>query len=181
MGDTAAALLTDESAGEVYRELEKLASGYLRRSSRELTLHTGTLVHEAYLRLAKQRARAWSNRSHFLGIAALMMRRILVEHARGRRGDRSGGGPSRLSLDSVGDLAFVTPQEVLVLDEALRELARLDGESARVVELRYFGGLSEAEIAELLGRSVPTIKRRWRVARAWLHRYLAAEPVSDER
>ncbi len=177
---TVTGLLTDEAGAEVYRELERLAAAFLRREGPGQTLRTGTLVHEAYLRLARQRQAAWQNRAHFFGIAALMMRRILVEHSRSRHRARVGSGALHLSLDALGDLALVTPAEILLLDEALHELARSYPQAARIVELRYFGGLSEGEAGELLGLSVPTVKRRWRMARAWLHRYLTAEGSAHE-
>lgn len=165
-------------ASLVYGELRRLASGYLRRERSGNTLETGTLVHEAFLRLIGQRQIHWQNRSHFFGIAAMMMRRLLVDHARDRLYARRGRGALHLPLDLAGELGVARAPEILALDEALRQLEERHPQVAKVVELRFFVGFSEREIGEVLGLSVPTIKRRWRLARAWLHRYLSArEPA----
>jgi RNA polymerase sigma factor (TIGR02999 family) len=158
----------------VYDELRELAGRYLRRERPGHTLQTTAVVHEAYLRLADQRRTRWRNRAHFYGIAAQMMRRILIDHARAQRYAKRGGQRRRVSLDGVAELAAERLPELEALDEALSELAALDERRARIVELRYFGGLSNEEISEVLGISANTILRQWRLARAWLYRYLQA-------
>lgn len=156
----------------VYDELRRLAASYLRRERPGQTLQPTALVHEAYLRLAKARDLSWQNRSHFLAIAANSMRQILVERARARHALKRGGAGERITLDE-GRLAAPAPEvDVLALDQALTRLAALDTEQARIVELRYFGGLTIEEVAETLDRSPATVKRAWTVARAWLHREL---------
>lgn len=156
----------------VYDELCQLAHGYLRRESSQHTLETRALVHEAFLRLADQHHVSWKTRSHFYGIAALMMRRVLTEHARARGLARRGGGAVHLCLDSLAEPEPARSTEVLALEEALHRLGERHPEIGRIVDLRFFGGLSESEIAEVMAISVPTVKRRWRLARAWLHRDL---------
>lgn len=164
----------DRLAPCVYDEMRQLAASYVRRERAGLTLDTGGLAHEAFLRLAGQRRVAWQNRSHFFGIAALLMRRVLIERARARGTARRGQGALHLPLADAADLAVDTPPELALLDEALRRLGEHYPDAGKVVELRFFGGLSEQEIGDALGISVPTVKRRWRLARAWLHRHLAA-------
>lgn len=177
-------LLADWRAGDdralerlmplVYGELRRLAGRYLNREREGHTLQTHDLIHEAFLRLVDQRSVDWQSRSHFFAIAARMMRRILVDHARRRGAQRHGGDVRQLVLDEVPDLAVQQRDEDLVaLDEALTELAREDEELARIVELRFFGGLEHDEVAALLGVSNPTVRRRWRLARAWLYRRLS--------
>ncbi|HET9228743.1 MAG TPA: ECF-type sigma factor [Thermoanaerobaculia bacterium] len=149
----------------VYSRLRQLASGYLRRERPGHVLETGALVNEAFLRLFGQDHVSWQNRSHFFALAALMMRRVLIEHARRRQhADRASCLPLEVGLARASD--------VLALDEALRQLSFRHPQAGKIVELRFFGGLNESEIAEVVGLSVPTVKRRWRFARAWLHRYL---------
>ncbi len=162
----------DALAPLVYHELEKLASAYLRRERGDHTLAPAALVHEAFLRLVRQRRVAWQNRSHFFGLAAQMMRRVLVEHARARGYARRGRGAVHLPLEAVPGLAATDLPEVLAVDEALDQLAERYPEAAEVTEMRFFGGFEESEIAAALGISVATVKRRWRLARAWLQRYL---------
>ena len=161
----------DHLVPRVYDELRCLASTYLRREHAGHTLETAALIHEAFLRLVGQQHVAWESRSHFFGIAARMMRRILVDHARTHRYGKRGGGFRHLLLDENAVPVEITP-ELEALDDALRDLAEVSPEQAQIVELRYFGGLRRAEIAEILGVSVPTVARRWRVARAWLFRHL---------
>jgi len=156
----------------VYEELKSLAAGYLRAERADHTLQTTGLVHEAYLKLVDQRRTTWQNRSHFFGIAAQAMRRILVDHARRRRArKRDAGRPITLE----DNLAGVSPdtEEVLAVDEALQRLAALDPRQARIVELRYFAGLSIEQAAEALEISPATVKRDWVSAKAWLQRELA--------
>ena len=157
----------------VYGELRQLAARCLWRERSGHTLETGALVHEAFLRLVDQRQVSWQNRSHFFGIAALMMRRVLVEHARGRQYARRGRGALHLPLDAAVEVGDTVAPEIRDLNEALGQLIEFYPQAGRVVELRFFGGLTENEIGELLGISAPTVKRRWRMARAWLHRYLS--------
>jgi RNA polymerase sigma factor (TIGR02999 family) len=155
----------------VYSKLQQLATNYLRRERSGHTLETGALVNEAFLRLLGQGQAGWKNRSHFFAIAALMMRRILVEQA--RRHQCGAGRAPHLSLEAIAAVGTVEAPEIRALGDALRQLGARHPQARKIVELRYFGGLNESEIAEMLGISVPTVKRRWRFARAWLHRYLA--------
>jgi len=158
----------------VYAELKALAAGYLRSERADHTLQTTGLVHEAYLKLVDQKRTTWKNRSHFFGIAAQAMRRILVDHARKRRAaKRDGGHPITLDDDLPG-VATATA-EVLAVDEALERLAALDPRQARIVELRYFAGASIEQTAEALEISPATVKRDWLSAKAWLQRELAGE------
>ena len=161
----------DELASLVHQELRKRAAAYLRRERRGHTLQPTALVHEAYLRLVGQRRAAWQNRAQFFAVAAQMMRRILIDHARGRAAAKRPGG-LRVTLDE--GLQAVPPLdcEVIMLDEALRDLARLDERQAQIVELKYFGGLSEDEVAAVLSVSRATITREWQSARAWMYRRL---------
>jgi RNA polymerase sigma factor (TIGR02999 family) len=160
----------------VYDELRRLAASYLRRERPGQTLQATALVNEAYIRLISERAQSFQNRTHFLAIAALSMRQILVQRARRRKAAKRGGDPERITLDeqllpsaqgAPGDV------DVLALDAALERLAALDERQAKVVELRYFGGLTVEETADALGISPATVKRHWTLARAWLHRELA--------
>jgi RNA polymerase sigma factor (TIGR02999 family) len=153
----------------VYAELRRLAASYLRRERPDHTLQPTALVHEAYLRLVDQTQARWQNRAHFLGVAAQMMRRILVDHARGHRAEKRGGDFQILSLDENIDVSGERAADLVALDEALKRLAELDPQKSRVVELRFFGGLSVEETAEVLGVSAPTVKRQWRMAKAWLY------------
>ncbi len=162
----------------VYRELHALASSYMRRENSGHTLQATALVHEAYLRLIDQERVEWRNRAHFFAVAAHMMRRILVDHARRRRAARRGGGQPTVTLTEVaGDLMVTSATDILAVDQALTALAAIDGDKCRLVELRYFAGLSNAEIAEVMGVSTATLARQWRIARAWLYRHLHQEVV----
>lgn len=156
----------------VYAELHELAASYMRRERAEHTLQPTALVHEAYMRLVDQERVQWQNRAHFFAIAAQMMRRILVDHARRRQAARRGDNPLAVPLNEIEGLGVEVSPDILAVDEALVALTALDTEKGRIVELRFFGGLSNAEIAEVLGVSLATIVRHWRVARAWLYRYL---------
>lgn len=164
----------------VYDELHTLASRYLSRERRSHTLQPTALVNEAYLKLAGQRAVDWQNRAHFYGIAAQLMRRILVDHARREGRSKRGGDVAPLSIDDAdpaGATDAVDPIDAFVLDRALSRLEALDAQQGRIVELRYFGGLTIQETAEVMHVSSGTVKRDWAVARAWLYRELTGASV----
>jgi RNA polymerase sigma factor (TIGR02999 family) len=157
----------------VYGELRRLASNYLRRERQGHTLQPTALVNEAYIRLVDQRSANWQNRAQFYGIAAQLMRRILVDHARSKHAEKRGGsGQQRLSITSAEGLSAKPDFDVLALHEALEELAIIDSQQARIVELKFFGGLSIEETAEVLGVGHATVERDWKMARAWLRRQL---------
>jgi RNA polymerase sigma factor (TIGR02999 family) len=156
----------------VERELHQLAHRYLSREKPGHTLQTTALVNEAYLRLAGQRRARWQNRAHFFAIAAQIMRRLLVNHARDRAAGKRGGGARKVSLDAVAVLSDERAEEVVALDETLKCLAKVDERKSRVVELRYFGGLSVEETAEVLGIHPDTVTREWGRAKAFLRREL---------
>jgi RNA polymerase sigma factor (TIGR02999 family) len=157
----------------VYDELRRLAASYLRRERADHTLQPTALVHEAYLKLVDQRLDRWQNRSHFFGIAAQAMRRILVDHARAHDAAKRGAGVERVTLDEHALLGESSSVDLIALDEALTRLATLDPRQARIVELRFFAGLEVDETARVLDVSPATVKRDWAMARAWLHRELA--------
>ena len=163
----------DEGAAEklmpvVYDELRRLAASYMRREREDHTLQATALVHEAYLKLVEQRSVNWENRAHFFGIAAQLMRRILVDHARGHLRQKRGGEQVHVPIDEAFAFAEQQADEVLAVDNSLEILATIDPRQARVVELRFFGGLSVEEAADVLGVSPKTVKREWSVAKAWL-------------
>ena len=157
----------------VYRELRRLAHQYLRKERAGHTLQTTDLVHEAYLRLVDQHRVHWQNRAHFFGVAAQLMRRILVDRARRARRAKRGGGVPKASLDQAALVAREATVDIIALDEALSRLAEIDGRKARVVELRFFGGLEVEETAAFLKVSPMTVMREWKMAKAWLHRALS--------
>jgi RNA polymerase sigma-70 factor, ECF subfamily len=159
----------------VYDELRRLAASYLRRERPGQTLQATALVHEAYVRLISERAHNFQNRTHFLAIAALSMRQILVQRARARKAAKRGGDPVRITLDErlIAPRVNAAGIDLVALDAALDRLAALDQRQARIVELRYFGGLSVEEVADVLQISAATVKRDWTLARAWLKRELA--------
>jgi len=157
----------------VYQELRKRAAAYLRRERRDHTLQPTALVNEAYIRLMGQDRVTWINRAQFFGVAAQAMRRILVDHAREREAAKRPGG-IRVTLDEGMQTVPPIDCELLMLDSALQELARLDERQAQIVELKYFGGLSEEEVGVLLSLSRTTITREWQSARAWLYRRMTA-------
>ena len=161
----------------VYEELRRVARYYLKQEKQNHTLSSTALVHEAYLRLVNQKEVTWQNRAHFFAVAAQMMRRILVDHARRRGYAKRGGGAMTLALEE----AVATPQrreiDLVALDDALDSLAKLDQRQSRMVELRFFGGLSIEETSEVLGVSMPTVKREWASARAWLYREISRGAV----
>jgi RNA polymerase sigma-70 factor (ECF subfamily) len=154
----------------VYNELRRVARRYLRSERPDHTLQPTALVHEAYIRLLGQREIMWQNRAHFFGVAAQLMRRILVDHARAHQAEKRGGHKQKVPLDEALEYTADKSAELVALDEALDRLAARDPRQARVVELRFFAGLTEQETAELLGISVRTVKRDWDVARAWLYK-----------
>jgi len=164
----------------VYDELRRLADHYLRRERPDHTLQPTALVHEAYLRLVDQTNVRWQSRAHFFGITANLMRQILVNHALSRRAAKRGGEASKLSLDEAGGLSQERDVDLVALDEALAHLATFDRRQSRIVELRFFGGLTVEEAAEVLGISPATVKRDWTVAKAWLHCEITGAVTSDQ-
>jgi RNA polymerase sigma factor (TIGR02999 family) len=160
----------------IYQELRQLAEYYMARERSNHILRTTALVHEAYLRLVDQRQTNWRNRAHFYGAAAQTMRRILVDHARAGQAEKRGGGAMRLSLDEAARFPETQTPEIVQLDDALTRLAAMDSRQSRIVELRFFAGLTVEETAEVMGISPKTVKRDWSVARAWLHRELRGTP-----
>ena len=162
----------DELFPVVYAELRKITQNQLNNERGDHTLQPTALVHEAYLRLVKQHSVEWRNRAHFFGLAAEMMRRILVNHAVERKAQKRGGGETRIALDEV--MAFTEEREIdlVSIDEALNDLSEFSPRQAKIVELKFFGGLTNEEAAEIIGVSVETIKRDWRVAKSWLYNRL---------
>ena len=162
----------------VYTELRRLAHHYLQRERSDHTLQSTALVHEAYMRLAGQNPPPWQNRAHFFGIAAHVMRLILVEYARAHSAAKR-GGPSvcKLTLDEVIEIQKKNDVDVIVLDGALDRLSELDPQQSRIVELRFFAGLTIEDTAEVMGISPATVKRDWTSARAWLHREIAGSAI----
>ncbi|HTM32103.1 MAG TPA: sigma-70 family RNA polymerase sigma factor [Vicinamibacterales bacterium] len=158
----------------VYAELRRRAAGYLRRERRDHTLQPTALVNEAYLRLAGQAQVSWKDRAHFFCVASQVMRRILVDHARARRAQKRPRQQLKVSLEELLVAAAPPPVDLLALDEALSELTTVDARLAQVTELRYFGGLSEQEVARVLSLSRATVTRDWQTARAWLYRRMTA-------
>ena len=163
----------DERARErmlpiVYAELRRIAGHYMSGERRDHTLQPTALVHEAYLRLIDQQRVDWKNRAQFVGLAATMMRRILLNHARARAAEKRGGGATRVSVSLLADAAPQPELDVIALHDALERLTALDPRKGHVVELKFFGGLSTGEIGELLRLSVATVERDWSFARAWL-------------
>jgi RNA polymerase sigma-70 factor (ECF subfamily) len=176
-------LLVDWSKGDqaaldrlmplAYSELRRLAGNYLRRERQGHTLQPTALVNEAYLKLIDQKNAKWQSRAQFYGVAAQLMRRILVDHARQHRAAKRGGSDQqRLSITSAGQLAQKPELDLLALNEALEELATIDPQQSRIVELKFFGGLSIEETAEVMGIGHATVERDWKMARAWLRRKL---------
>jgi RNA polymerase sigma-70 factor, ECF subfamily len=159
----------------IYNELKKIASNYLRRERSDHTLQPTALVHEAYLKMVDITQISWQNKAHFLGVAANQMRRILVDYARQHNAEKRGGELPILTLNEDIDKAIEQSTELIALDDALTELAKMDEVKAKIVELRYFGGLTVEETAEVLGVSAITIKRHWRMTKAWLYGQLASK------
>jgi RNA polymerase sigma factor (TIGR02999 family) len=157
----------------VYAELRRLAASYLRRERHGHTLQPTALVHEAYVRLIDQRQIDWTNRAQFIGLAAVMMRRILVNHARDRVAEKRGGGAEHVPFTLAGEGIGAAEVNLLDLHEALTDLTESDPRKGRIVELKFFGGLTTQEIADTLGISAATVERDWKFARAWLYRALS--------
>lgn len=164
--------VTDDLMPLIYEELHRLAQRHMRSERSGHTLQATALVHEAYLRLVGGDGGPWQDRAHFFAVAATVVRRILVEHARSRHSLKRGAGWRRLPLDAVGQGSAADDERVVRVDEALKRLAEVDAEKARLVELRFFAGLTTREIAEALGTSERTVARGWEFARAWLTRAL---------
>ena len=167
-GDAAA---LEELVPLVQTELKRLARAYLRRERQGHTLQTSALVNEAFLRLVDNQI-SWQNRAHFFGIAAQLMRRVLVDHARAQQGLKRGGDQQRVSLADIAEMPDARTADLVALDDALTTLAALDARQSQVVELRYFGGLTIDETAEVLGLSTATVEREWTLARAFLRRFI---------
>jgi len=155
---------------QVYEELHRLASFYLQSERADHTLQTTALVNEAYLRLVDQKQVEWNNRNHFFGVAAQMMRRILVDHARKHVSLKRGGSFARISLEQAAVFSRESPRELIAVDELLTRLASLDPQGSRIVELRFFAGLSLEETAEVMGLSTAKVRREWSAAKAWFTR-----------
>jgi len=175
-GDQAA---LDKLIPLVYQELRMLAQRHMRRENPGHTLQTTALVHEAYVRLIDQKNVRWQNRAHFFAVAARLMRRILLDRARGRICSKRGGGARQMSLDEAADFSLDRAAEMIALDDALESLAAIDPRKSQVVEMRFFGGLSVDETAETLQVSPETVLRDWRLAKVWLLREMSGE-TSDE-
>jgi len=168
----------DELIPLVHDELRRLAGRYMRRENQGHTLQTSALVNEAYMRLVDQKSVHWKNRAHFFGVAAQLMRRILVDHARKRARAKRGG---RAQMVSLADQAVVFREgaEVIALDEALTNLADMDPRKSQIVEMKFFGGLSTEEVAEVLKVTPRTVEREWRKARAWLNRAISKGATNE--
>jgi len=170
----------DQSAIEkltpiIYDELRRIAHRYVRRERQDHTLETTALVNEAYLRVAGQQQTKWQNRAHFFAVTAQVMRHILIDHARRRGCLKHGGEGQTVALEEASMMSDERAKEIMALDEALRELAKVDPRKSRVVELRYFGGLSLEETAEVLNISLMTVRRDWRAAKAWLYKAVTSD------
>jgi RNA polymerase sigma-70 factor (ECF subfamily) len=163
----------------VYDELRRLARRYMRHERPDHTLQATALVHEAFLRLTVQRGVSWQGKAHFFGVAAQIMRRILVDHARTRVRAKRGGGRQKVSLDEGALITEARSAELLAINESIDRLSKLDARQARIVELRFFGGLSVEEAAEVTGVSPKTVKRDWSVAKAWLYQDLFTHHGDD--
>ena len=174
-GDQAA---LDELIPLVYDELRRLAGRYMRRESQGHTLQTSALVNEAYLRLVDQKRVQWQNRAHFFGVAAQLMRRILVDHARSRSRAKRGGGVQMVSL---AEQAIISKEvaDVIALDDALKNLAEMDARKSQIVEMKFFGGLTTEEVAEVLKVTSRTVEREWRKAKAWLNRAISKGATNE--
>lgn len=164
----------------VYEELRRLAGNFMRGQPSSHTLQTTALVNEAYLRLIDSSRVRWQNRTHFFAISAQLMRRVLVDFARAKRAEKRGGDNEMITFDDALPVSVEKEMELIELDEALDELARLNARQSRIVEMRYFGGMTEEEIGEALEISTRTVRRDWSVARAWLYRELSKNKKDDD-
>jgi RNA polymerase sigma factor (TIGR02999 family) len=162
----------------VYSELRRIASRYLQAERSDHTLQSTALVNEAYVRLTSQELPQWQNRAHFFAVAAQLMRQILVDHARRHRASKRGGNFYKLTLEDAEEQQQPVDIDILALDDALKSLAAMDAQQSRVVELKFFGGLSNEDTADVLGVSTSTVKRDWTTARAWLYRELNRSPAT---
>lgn len=177
-GDNAA---FDELIPVVYTELKKLARRYMGKERLDHTLQTSALINEAYLRLVNQQSTQWQDRNHFFAVAARIMRHILIDHARSYRYAKRGRGAEKVPLDEASNISIQRAEELLALDEALNGLSAVDPRKSEIIELRFFGGLTVEETAEVMSLSPVTVMREWRAAKAWLHQDLTArEPSSKE-
>lgn len=165
--------VVDQLLPLIYDELKRLAANYLRRERADHTLQPTALVNEAYLKMVDITQVSWQNKAHFIGVAANQMRRILVDHARKHNAEKRGGEFQIMTLNEEIDKADERSAELIDLDDALNELAEMDPTKAKIVELRYFGGLTMDEVAEVLGVSTITVKRHWKMTKAWLYGRLA--------
>lgn len=163
----------------VYDELRGLARSYLQRERSDHTLQATSLVHEAYLRLIDHKTTTWQNRAHFFGVAAQLMRRVLVDYARRQRTGKRGGQCTKIEFNEALAPSTARSVDVIALDDALRDLAELNPQHSQIVELRFFGGMTAEEVAEVLDVSPRTVQREWRMARAWLHRQISASEPGD--
>lgn len=164
----------------VYEELRALAERYMRSQRGGHTLQTTALVNEAYIRLVAREEQGWESRSHFMGVAAKAMRSVLIDHARRRGAEKRGGGRRRVPIEGAAILTEDPADDLLAIDEALSRLSEFDEQKGRIVELRFFGGLTNEDTAQAVGVSAATVKREWRFARAWLYKELTGE-APDER
>jgi RNA polymerase sigma factor (TIGR02999 family) len=166
----------------VYRELRRIAASHLRRERSGHTLHPTELLHEAFLHLIQQQEQPWKNRAHFFGVAANLMRHILVDYARAKSSGKRGGGMQKVALDEAVSEAAPRPAQLIALDDALQELEKLDPRKGQIIELRFFGGMSIEETAEAAGISTSTVSREQRMAEAWLQRQMLvrAEPPREK-
>jgi len=162
----------------VYSELRRIANRYLQGERADHTLQSTALVHEAYVRMTNQQLPQWQNRAHFFAVAAQLMRQILVDHARTHRAFKRGGDAYKLALEDAEEQHQPVDLDIVALDDALKTLAAMDSQQSRVVELKFFGGLSNEDTAEVLGVSTSTVKRDWTTARAWLFRELNRSAVT---
>ncbi|NBB75102.1 MAG: sigma-70 family RNA polymerase sigma factor [Bacteroidetes bacterium] len=172
--------VVDAVLPQVYEELRDLAHRKLRGERPDHTLNTTALVHEAYEKLVQQDRMTWQNRAHFMGVAALSMRRILINYAHKRNAQKRGGGAPVATFEDGMAPRDVHAEELIDLDDALKQLEQLNERQAKVVTYRFFGGLTQKEIAEILDVSVPTVRRDWRLARAWLSRELQQDATDDD-
>ncbi|MBX3280418.1 MAG: sigma-70 family RNA polymerase sigma factor [Acidobacteria bacterium] len=163
----------------LYRDLHRLAHRYMRGENRGHTLQTSALVNEAFVRLIENPRIDWQGRAHFFGLAAHIMRNILLDHARGRGRAKRGGGAYHFSLDEAAIVSESRAAELIALDDALKDLASLDPRKSRLVELRFFGGLSNEEISEVMGLSLRTVEREWQKAKTWLHHAISKSDLDE--